>query len=142
MANRIHLPPSSSKFRLKISTPEPQTCKSETDVRRLLNTRRKTDALFNPPPSYEQAVSKSRKSLIERLRRCHSEEKLEPVPEHVVQERKRAPRGIAPIDDFPSQDDETSDSQIRFNPNAGFENWGQWPMAPIRFTSTSLNNYS
>lgn len=145
MANRIHFA-QTAKLRLKVCPPQ-HLCKSETDVRRVLNTRRKTDATLNPPPSYEQLLSKSRgsKSLIGRLRRCHSEDKLEqPKPPEVIEERKRAPRGIAPVDDLPSRDEDVPE-QKRFNPNAGFdafydsccfsvpaENWGNWPMAPKR----------
>jgi hypothetical protein len=152
MANRMHLP-TTSRFRLKVPIIPPESlCKSETDVRRLLNTRRKTDAILqNLPPSYEQSTtsssSKNLKGLIDKLRRCHSDDKLDQIPEHVVQERKRAPRGVAPIDDFPAEDTTTDSQQQqqRFNPNAGFEafydsccfsvpaeNWGNWPMAPKR----------
>lgn len=141
IANFAH----TAKIRERISsTPEPGI--GQRGVRRSLNKRRLTDSLFEPPPSYEQLLNKRpSKGLFSRLRRCKSDDDIDQVPEHVIEIRRKAPRGIAPIDDFPGAKNLDPEHLKRFDFNFGFDafyddhcysveahNFGEWPMAPQR----------
>ncbi|KAE9553783.1 hypothetical protein FO519_003004 [Halicephalobus sp. NKZ332] len=118
----------------------------DIEVKRSLEKRRLTDSLFQPPPSYEQLLNKRpSKGLFARLRRCRSDDEIDRVPDHIVEIRRKAPRGVATIDDFPGAKNVDPEHLKRFDHNAGFEafydsccfsveahNFGEWPMAPSR----------
>uniref|UniRef100_A0AC34RB14 C2 domain-containing protein n=1 Tax=Panagrolaimus sp. JU765 TaxID=591449 RepID=A0AC34RB14_9BILA len=111
--------------------------------RRTLQQRRQTDALCNPPSTHlkpnDRFVDKATSG---KIRRAHSDKDLD---DSGVGTRKKAPRGVAPIDDFPETKPDEAELQKRFDPNSRFdafydsccysveaENFGNWPMAPKR----------
>ena len=141
IANFAH----AAKLRERISyTPEPGI--GQGRVKSSLERRRLSDSLFQSPPSYEQLLNKRpSKGFFARLRRCRSDDEIEQVPKHVIEVRRKAPRGIAPIDDFPVANNLDPEHLKRFELNVGFEafyddysfsveahNFGNWPMAPPR----------
>lgn len=127
-----------ARMKSKLTTPEPASSN------RNIQKRRQTDALFQPLPSYEQlAARRTSKGIFGLLRRSKSDDKLDQIPEHVVEFRKKCPRGVATVDDFPKMNPE--EPPKRFDLNVGFDafydsctfsveaqNFGNWPMAPKR----------
>uniref|UniRef100_A0A7E4V1A0 Copine-3 n=1 Tax=Panagrellus redivivus TaxID=6233 RepID=A0A7E4V1A0_PANRE len=118
----------------------------------ILGQRRQTDAnLLRRPTAeevYKWAASREQKNLWHKIIRSSSENSIDntTLPAHVVEQRKKAPRGVETIDDFPSpKKGSDSEDEDRFDPYADFkdfydplcfsvnaENFGNWPMAPRR----------
>lgn len=111
--------------------------------RRTLQQRRQTDALCHPSSTHLKPNSTIvDKNTSGKIRRVQSDKDIN---ESGVETRRKAPRGVAAIDDFPEIKPDEAELQKRFDPNSRFdafydsycfsveaENFGNWPMAPKR----------